>query len=117
MADVYQAFFTLKPGIGDMDFVDALDAWLGHLKACGHIENHRLLRRKLGLAPAALGEFQLLIEVRDLAQLDAAFHRVAARDEPEETIHHCVNRCIDRVQFGLFRDFPDPNRTRGQELF
>ena len=115
--DVYQAFFDLKPGTSDTAFVDALNAWLGHLEGAGLIAGHRLLRRKLGLAPAEFGEFQLLIEVRDLAQLDAAFQRVATRADPEEPLHHDINRHIASVRFGLYRDFPDPQRQRGQERF
>jgi hypothetical protein len=115
--DVYHASFTLKPGTSDMDFIEALETWMAHLRAADLIAGHRLLRRKLGLAPEGWGEFQLLIEVRDLAQLDAAFDRVAARREPEEEIHHAVNRCVDRVRFGLYRDVPDPQRERGAERF
>jgi len=115
--NVYQAFFDLKPGSSDTGFADALDAWMARLKAQGVIEGYRLLRRKLGLAPADFGEFQLLIEVRDLAQLDEAFQRVATRAEPEESPHHAVNRHVARVRFGLYRDFPDPQRARGGERF
>jgi len=115
--DVYQASFTLKPGADDMAFVDALHAWLDHLRGHGLIDGYRVLRRKLGLAPEGWGEFQVLVEVRDLAQLDAAFGRVAAREEPEEELHHAVNSRVECVAFGLFRDFPDPQRTRGQERF
>lgn len=111
--DIYQAFFTLKPGVSDMAFADALESWMAHLKARDLIAGHRLLRRKLGLAPDTWGEFQLLVEVRDLSQLDAAFDRVAAREAPEEEIHFAVNRCIGDVSFGLYRDFPDPQRQRG----
>ena len=37
------------------------------------------MRRKLGLGPSTLGEFHIVIEVRDLAQLDAAFGTAASR--------------------------------------
>lgn len=115
--DVYQAFFTLKPGTSDTGFADAVAAWMAHLQEAGLIVGYRLLRRKLGLAPGELGDFQLLMEVRDLAQLEAAFARVAARREPEESLHVAVNRHIDQVRFGLYRDFPDPQRVRGEERF
>ena len=93
--DVYQISLDLKPGIRDHQFVAALEGYLGHLKADGKIESWRLLRRKLGLGLAALGEFQILIETRDLAQLDAAFTSVSRRNEPIEvqngpSIHDCM---------------------------
>lgn len=100
-----------------MTFVTKVRAWMGHLQARGLIEGHRLTRRKLGLGPPTLGEFHIAIEVRDLAQLDAAFQRVAARTEPEEGVHFGANALVQNTTFALYRDFPDPVRQVGQEKF
>lgn len=113
--DVYELSVDLKPGVPDADFVAALDAYLGALARDGRIESWRLLRRKLGLGPGA--EFKVLIETRDLAQLDAAFQLVSARADPIETAHHAVNSLVTNFQATLYRDFPDPQRTRGDERF
>jgi hypothetical protein len=115
--DVYQISCDLKPGVRDHAFVEALNGYLGSLKSAGKIENWRLLRRKLGLGMPALGEFQILIETRDLAQLDAAFTAVSTRSEPVEGAHHGVNSLVVNFQAALYRDFPDPNRQHGQERF
>jgi hypothetical protein len=115
--DVYQISVDLKPGIRDHQFVAALDGYLGALKASGKIESWRLLRRKLGLGIAALGEFQILIETRDLAQLDAAFSAVSTRNEPVEGAHYGVNSLVQNFQAALYRDFPDAHRQRGEEKF
>ena len=64
-----------------------------------------------------LGEFQILIETRDLAQLDAAFAAVSTRNEPVEGAHHGVNSLVVNFQAALYRDFPDPHRQRGEERF
>ena len=115
--DVYQISVDLRPGVRDHQFSAALDAYLGALKADGKIEGWRLLRRKLGLAPSAMGEFQILIETRDLTQLDAAFMSVSARAEPVESAHNGVNALVVNFQAGLWRDFPDPHRRHGEERF
>ena len=115
--DVYQISCDLKPGVRDHQFVAALDGYLGALKTNGKIENWRLLRRKLGLGMPALGEFQILIETRDLAQLDAAFMRVSKRDEPVEGAHHGVNSLVVNFQAALYRDYPDAHRQHGEERF
>lgn len=115
--DVYQISVDLKPGIRDHQFVAALDHYLGALKAGGKIEGWRLLRRKLGLGPSAWGEWQILIETRDLAQLDAAFASVSTRNDPVEGAHHGVNSLVTNFQAGLWRDFPDAHRQHGQERF
>lgn len=115
--DVYQISCDLKPGVRDTQFVAALDAWLGHLKSGGKLEGWRLLRRKLGLGMPALGEFQILIETRDLAQLDTAFATASTRDEPAESAHHGVNSLVQNFQAALYRDFPDAHRQQGEERF
>ncbi len=115
--DIYHVWCSLKPGVGDLEFAEKVRLYLGHLKEQGLIEGWRLTRRKLGLAPAGMGEFDLMIEVRDLAQLDAAFQRVAGRRDPVEGFHFGVNSLVQNASFGVYRDFPDPVRHHGEERF
>ncbi len=115
--DLYHVWCDLKPGIGDLAFCEAAARYLGHLEAEGLIAGWRLTRRKLGLAPPELGEFHLVIEVADLAQLDRAFGRVAGRAEPEEGLHFGLNSLVANARFALYRDFPDPVRRTGAERF
>ncbi len=113
--DVYEIETDLRPGVRDLDFVEALRAYLDMLAENGHIASWRLLRRKLGLGAGA--EFKVLIETRDLAQLDTAFQSVASRSEPVEGAHHGVNALVTNFRASLYRDFPDPQRQTGAERF
>jgi len=115
--DVYELRVDLKPGVGDLEFAEALDRYLGGLRDDGLIESWRLLRRKLGLGVTGDGEFKMLIETRDLAQLDAAFSAVSRRVEPIEGRHHDVNSLVTNFRAALWPDFPDPHRERGSERF
>jgi hypothetical protein len=115
--DLYHIWCDLKPGVGDLQFAGKVDDYMGHLKKQGLIEGWRLTRRKLGLGPSGLGEFHIIIETKDLAQLDLAFSRVAARREPVESVHHGVNSLVCNATFGLYRDFPDAVRHHGEETF
>jgi Family of unknown function (DUF6614) len=115
--DVYHAFCDLKPGVSDIAFAENVAGYMEHLRQQGLIESWRLTRRKLGLAPPSLGEFHLMIEVKDLAQLEQAFQLVAGRGEPAEGLHFGVNSLVQNATFALFRDFPDAFRQRGQERF
>lgn len=115
--DHYHAFFDLKPGTKDLAFAEALAAYLDHLKAAGLIEHWSLSRRKLGLGPPVLGEFHVVMDTTDLAQLEAAFQHVSARSEPAESLHFAVNRHAANLTFALYRDFPDPQRQKGEEKF
>lgn len=113
--DVYEIEVDLRPGVRDLDFVDALEAYLGPLVADGRLESWRLLRRKLGLGSG--GEFKILVEARDLAQLDEAFRVVSSRTDPIESAHHGVNSLVVSFRASLYRDFPDQHRHRGEERF
>jgi len=115
--DIYHVWCDLKPGASDTGFSEKLAGYMAHLRERGVIERWRLTRRKLGLGPPGLGEFHIMIEVRDLAQLDAAFQRVASRREPVEGFHFGANSLVRNATFALYRDFPDPVRHQGEEKF
>jgi hypothetical protein len=115
--NLYHVWCNLKDGVKDTDFSDRAEAYLNHLKDQNLIAGYRITRRKLGLGPKELPEFHLMVEVEDLAQLDRVFGRVAARDEPVESLHHGVNSLVRDTIFALYRDFPDAVRVHGREKF
>jgi hypothetical protein len=115
--DYYHGWFDLKPGEKDTDFARNLSHYMTHLEKRGLIEGWKLARRKLGLGPSEIGEFHIVIETKNLAQLDDAFNHVATRGEPVESAHFGVNSKVRNLKFGLYRDFPDPVRRTGEEKF
>jgi hypothetical protein len=115
--NIYHAWCNLKPAVSDIAFSEGASKYLAHLHEKGMIESWRITRRKLGLGQPELGEFHLMIEVKDLAQLDRAFDHVAERSEPTEGFHFGVNSLMENARFALYRDFPDPQRQRGAERF
>jgi len=100
-----------------MEFVAAVNDFLGRLQHDGRLESFRITRRKLGLGLEELLDFHIMVEFRDLQQFDQTFGRVAARDEPIESLHHAVNSRVAQVKFALYRDFPDEVRMTGEEKF
>ena len=80
--NIYHAWCDLKQGVSDIAFSEGVAKYLDHLRTQGLIESWRLTRRKLGFGHAELGDFHLMIEVKDMAQLDRAFDHVAERSEP-----------------------------------
>jgi hypothetical protein len=115
--DVYHIWCNLRSGVSDVEFCERVDRYLGSLCDADRIRGHRVTRRKLGLGPSDIGEFHITIEIDDLAQLDRAFHDVSSRAGAIEELHHAVNSVARDVRFALYRDFPDPQRERGGELF
>ena len=113
----YHTWFDLKPGTKDAEFARNMARYMNRLKENGLIEGWRLTRRKLGFGPPDLGEFHIVMETKDLAQLDAAFQHVASRREPVESVHFGVNANVQNLKIGLYRDFPDEFRHEGEEKF
>jgi len=101
----------LKPGENDLAFCKNVDAYMKHLTGEGLIEEHRITRRKLGLAPAWSTEFHILVGTRDLAQLDTAFTQVAKRSGAVEDLHRAVYSAVTNLSFALYRDFPSDERS------
>lgn len=115
--DIYHIWCNLKPGVADLEFVRNTRAYLDQLQGLGKVAAYRITRCKLGLRPATLGDFHILIEFENLAQLDGAFDTAATRADPVEGFHHAVNSVVSDVSFALYRDFPDAMRVSGQERF
>lgn len=115
--DLYHVWFDLKPGELDLEVCAAVDAYLGQLRSQGKLEGWRTTRRKLGFGPRRLGEFHVVIEFRDLAQIDEAFGQVATRAGTLEELHGAVNQRVLNFTAALYRDFPDGVRETGGERF
>ena len=109
--DYYEIWCDLKDSSQDVEFCNAINNYLGYLKAKGLMEGHKIKRRKLGFAPDDWREFNITLEFRDMAQMDEAFNRAASRDAEVEPLHQDVYSRICNAKFGLYRDFPDPVRT------
>lgn len=115
--DIYHIWCNLKPGVGDVEFVDGLRGYFEHLKDEQSLRAYRITRCKLGFRPSHLQDFHIMLEFDDLTQMQRAFERVAARKDPIENLHHLVNSKVKDVVFALYRDFPDEIRSRGEERF
>ncbi len=108
----YEIWVNLLPGVNDLEFCDAVHAYLGYLQQSGRLESFTVRRRKFGFGPDALGEWNITMSFRDLTQLDEAFNRVARRDEEIEVLHAAVFSKVTDYRSGLYRDFPDAVRER-----
>ena len=113
--DYYHVWFDLKHTAKDLQFARSAERYLGLLLKEGLIEGHRLSRRKLGFGPAELGDFHVEIRTRDMAQLERAFERAAAREGEFEALHRAVYSAVTNLRFALYRDFPDSVRARAPD--
>ncbi len=110
--DHYEIWCNLKDSTKDLEFCDNIHTYLGRLRDQGKIAGFTIRRRKLGFGPSQLGEFNITIQVENLAQLEQAFQVAATRGPDIEPFHKAVYTMVKDLTFALMRDFPDPVRQR-----
>lgn len=108
----YDMWVNIKDSRKDLEFAEAVRAYLDYLKGQGMIAGWTLKRRKFGFGPESLGEFNITVWAENLAQLDAAFSHVATRSGEVERLHIPVYAAVTDFKSALWRDFPDPERVR-----
>ena len=108
----YDMWVNIKDSRKDLEFAEAVRAYLDYLKGQGMIAGWTLKRRKFGFGPESLGEFNITVWAENLAQLDAAFSHVATRSGEVERLHIPVYAAVTDFKSAQWRDFPDPERVR-----
>ncbi|MDA1191721.1 MAG: hypothetical protein O3A46_08570 [Candidatus Poribacteria bacterium] len=108
--DYYHIWCDVKDSHRDIEFAENVAKYMGYLREGGLIEGYTLSRCKLGFRPPELAEFHIVIETRNMAQLEEAFQTVATRSGEVERLHAAVYSAVSNVRFALYRDFPDATR-------
>ncbi|CAG0967211.1 hypothetical protein PHYC_01049 [Phycisphaerales bacterium] len=107
----YEIWVNLKDSRKDLEFCQAVNAYMRHLQKQGRLESWRITRRKFGFGPDGLGEFHISLAFKDLTQMDTAFGEVATRTGAVEQLHNPVYSMVTDFKSALYRDFPDPERS------
>ena len=112
--NLYHCMITLKSDAKALAFASAAEHWLSGLLDRKVIGGWTLYRRKFGLASGQHSDILLLIEIDDLAQLEAAFRSLSdSVSETDQRHFDLVHNMIEDVQIGLYRPYPDAaNRER-----
>ena len=115
--DIYHIWADIEGDITDKVWAENLRGFLESLKEEHKIESYRITRCKLGFRSIQdLPEWHVMVETKDMAQLETAFQRVARAeyhplDELEsklKTKHKSFNMHVaDNIQHALYRDWPD----------
>jgi hypothetical protein len=109
MADIYTIWADKEGAISDLDWVNGMKSFFDHLKSEDKLLDYRITRCKMGFRSIAdMPEFMILMEFRDMAQMDSAFRRVAPLEGELEVKHKSFNQFVaGNIQHALFRDWPD----------
>jgi len=106
--DIYHIWADKEGDISDTEFVNNMKAFLEHLKSEGKMETYRITRCKMGFRSLNIPEWHIMMEFRNMAQMDSAFERVAPLEGELETKHRSFNQFVaDNIQHALYRDWPD----------
>ncbi|MEP1537750.1 MAG: DUF6614 family protein [Paracoccaceae bacterium] len=114
--NLYVCQIDLKQEAKALVFANALEIWMSHLQSNGTILSWQLYRRKLNLASDSFRDFELQVEVENLSQLDLAFRLSGQQDDDVQDMYNAVHNLIAASDFGLFRPFPDPERSERMAL-
>jgi hypothetical protein len=111
MADLYTIWADKEGDISDIDWVNGMKSFFDHLVSEGRMETYRITRCKMGFRSIAdMPEWMIIMEFKDMAQMDQAFKRVAPLKGDLETKHKSFNQFVSgNIQHALFRDWPDTN--------
>lgn len=104
----YHCMIDLKPNANELAFAQAVSTWFGLLQTAGKVARWHLSRRKLRLAGAGFGDFMLVVEFVDMAQMDRAFAHLEEGDHDALRSYTQMHGMIDRAEVGLYRPYPDP---------
>lgn len=107
--DIYHIWCDKDSNITDIDWVNNMKSFLDHLVSESKMESYRITRCKMGFRSIAdMPEWHIMMEFKDMAQMDNAFKRVAPLEGELETKHKSFNQFVSgNIQHALFRDWPD----------
>lgn len=106
--DIYHIWADKKSEISDEEWVTNMKSFFDHLKAENRLESYRITRCKMGFRSMDIPEWHIMMEFKNMAQMDSAFNAVAPKKGDLEQKHISFNQFVaDNIQHALYRDWPD----------
>lgn len=107
--DLYTIWADKQGDITDLEWVTGMRQFFEHLIKEDRMVSYRITRCKMGFRSIAdLPEWMIIMEFRNMAQMDLAFQRVAKKEGELEQKHLSFNQFVSgNIQHALFRDWPD----------
>ena len=107
--DIYHIFADHNEDTDAYTFVKKMSVFLDHMVELGRMESYRIMRMKLGFRSMNLPEFHIMMEFKNMQQLDDAMTAVIRNETNIDESHVTFNSLVDvdTIQHFLYRDFPD----------
>jgi hypothetical protein len=106
--NIYHIWCDKSSDLTDIEWVNNMRGFLDHLVTEGRMVSYRITRCKMGFRSLDIPEWHVMMEFKDMAQMDSAFSRVAPLEGELENKHRSFNQFVDgNIQHALYRDWPD----------
>jgi hypothetical protein len=107
--NIYHIWCDKEGDLSDAGWVLNMKSFLQQLVDEGKMESYRVTRCKMGFRSIQdLPEWHIMMEFKTMAQMDAAFDRVAPQEGELEHKHRSFNQFVaGNIQHALYRDWPD----------
>jgi hypothetical protein len=107
--DYYHIWADPIEGSNAKEFAIKMRKFLNHLVEMDKMVSYKVTRMKLGFRSIDLPEFHIIMEFKNMQQLDDAMTAVLNDDEKIEDDHIGFNQLVnvDTIQHALYRDYPD----------
>ena len=107
--DIYHIFADHTKDTDAYSFVKKMNVFLDNMVALGKMQSYRVMRMKLGFRSMNLPEFHIMMEFKNMQQLDDAMTAVLRNEKNIDESHVTFNSLVDvnSIQHFLYRDFPD----------
>jgi hypothetical protein len=105
----YHIWANPKEGVEAKDFALKMRKFLDQLVSMGRMHSYKLTRMKLGFRSIDLPEFHVIMEFKNMQQLDDAMTAVLEDEQNIESVHVAFNQLVDgeTIHHALYRDYPD----------
>lgn len=106
--DIYHVWCDKKGDLSDLSWVSNMKQFLDYLIVENKMKSYRITRCKMGFRSISdMPEWHIMMEFKDMAQLEQAFQRVAPQEGELETKHKSFNQFAENLQYAYYRDWPD----------
>lgn len=105
----YHIWANPKEGVNAREFAIKMRVFLDELVSLKKMETYKLTRMKLGFRSIELPEFHVIMEFKNMQQLDDAMTSILENEKNIEEKHVAFNQLVDgdTIHHALYRDFPD----------
>jgi hypothetical protein len=96
-------------GVDSQEFALKMRKFLNQLVSMNRMESYKVTRMKLGFRSIDLPEFHIMMEFKNMQQLDDAMTAILEDEQNIEDAHFAFNQLVDgdTIQHALYRDYPD----------